>query len=279
MLRLIVHADDFGLSEAINDGILRSHREGILTATSLMANGDAFDHAVELCRRSPALDVGVHLTLVEERPLLDPDAVSSLVGADGRFHRHATVLARRYFSGRLCLDQVRKELDAQIRLVLSRGIRPTHLDSHQHAHMLPHLLRVVTELAREHDIPHVRYPAEKPTWYMVTTPYRARRALELLGMSALCLFGRRAPVRRTDHFVGFYFGGDLGTHNLRLIINSLPRTGTCELMCHPGLPDPETRHAHWGYHWQEEFEALVDPAIAVLIRSRDIALISFRDLQ
>src|SRR5262245_59394055 len=100
MLQLIVHADDFGLSEPVNRGILQAHQQGILTSTSIMAGGTSFRHAVDLARANPSLDIGVHLTLVEERPLLPASELSSLVDGSGRFYSHASVLTRRYLMGR-----------------------------------------------------------------------------------------------------------------------------------------------------------------------------------
>ena len=152
MLQLIVHADDFGLSEKVNEGILQAHRLGILTSASVMANGAAFEHAIEMWRSLPSLDLGIHLTLVEEQPVLDPAMVPSLVNETGQFYRHATIFAKRYFMGKIRLGEVRRELAAQINKVMSRGVTISHLDSHQHVHMLPQVLRVTLELAGEFGI-------------------------------------------------------------------------------------------------------------------------------
>jgi len=278
MLKLIVHADDFGLSQRINEGIRQAHCEGILTSTSLMANGAEFNHAIEICREMPTLDVGVHLTLVEERPILGAHTVPSLVDPDGKFHRHATILTKHYLRGKVCLDQVRLELDAQIRKVVSHGVRVTHLDGHQHAHMLPQILRITVDLARQYGIPYVRYPSERLGLYMLKEKGAIARTLQLLALNFLSLLGRSASVQRTDHFVGFYFGGRLNKGNLLKVIEHLPRTGTCELMCHPGADDPETTHAHWGYRWPDELHALLDQEVTDSLRRRAVQLISYREL-
>src|SRR5213592_207307 len=150
MPKVIVHGDDFGLSERINEGILQAHRHGILTSSSIMANGEAFDQAAALARSTPSLDVGVHLTLIEERPLLSAAEVSTLVNGDGRFHAHATRFGARYFSARINLEEVRRELEAQVEKVLAAGLVPSHLDSHQHVHVLSGILRIVVELSRKY---------------------------------------------------------------------------------------------------------------------------------
>jgi hopanoid biosynthesis associated protein HpnK len=279
MLKLIVHADDFGLSKQTNDGILKSHLDGILTSTSLMANGAAFDHAVSLCSKVPTLDVGLHLTLVEELPILDPHHVASLVDRQGKLCRHATVFTTRYFAGRIDFDEVRAEMEAQIQKVRSHGLRISHLDSHQHVHMLPEILRITVALARKYGINVVRFPREALQPYMLRAPWGIPRVGQLLWLRFLCSSGRHAEVFRTDHFVGFFFGGKLDKERLRIVLDYLPRTGTCELMCHPGLDDPATRYAHWGYHWPDELNALLDPDIADFLRSRCVSLTSYRDLQ
>jgi predicted glycoside hydrolase/deacetylase ChbG (UPF0249 family) len=160
-LRLIVHGDDFGLAAAVNEGITQAHRHGILTSTSLIACGAAFDHAVSWSRETPSLDVGVHLTLVEEEPLQPPSSIPTLVTDSGRLHRNAWTFTRRYVTGQISLREVRLELDAQIRRVTEAGITPSHLDSHQHLHALPGIMRIVVELARRHQIAAVRLPRER----------------------------------------------------------------------------------------------------------------------
>jgi chitin disaccharide deacetylase len=165
--RLIVHADDFGLSEAVNRAVIAAHEHGIVTATSLMAGGDAFEHAVSLAKACPTLDVGVHLTLTEQRSVAPAEDVPSLVDAAGTLAPHAIRFAVRYLRGAVALADVRTELDAQIRRVIDYGLAPSHLDGHQHVHVLPGIARVVAELARNYGIRAVRCPAERLRGYMI----------------------------------------------------------------------------------------------------------------
>ncbi|MHC4414588.1 MAG: carbohydrate deacetylase [Planctomycetota bacterium] len=277
MPNLIVHGDDLGLSPAVNEGILEAHTEGILTSASIMANGEAFEHAVALVRATPSLDVGIHLTLVEERPLLAPDRVGSLVDAGGRFHRHATAFALRYCTGRIGLDEVRSELDAQIRRVLSEGLRISHLDSHQHLHVLPGVLRVVAGLADRYDIPAIRLPAERLPGSILKRPPLIRAA-QLLILRLLCRRATHLRLATTDHFVGFLHGGRLDERVLPEVLESIPPQGTCELMCHPGRADPAGRYRHWGYRWADELRALTAPDLGRRLTALDIRLCSWRDL-
>jgi chitin disaccharide deacetylase len=278
MLKLIVNADDLGISEAVNEGILEAHLNGILTSASVMANGVAFEHAMRLCRSIPSLGLGIHLTLVEEAPLLSAAAIPSLVDRGGRLHRDATTFMRKYVAGKIHLQDVWSELEAQIRKVLSQGIEISHLDSHQHLHMLPQIRDITIALANKYNIPAIRVPREHLRPYMLRRAGGISRLCQLFVLNAFCRLGKKMPARRTDRFVGFFFGGNLHKENLHKLLQSLPISGTCELMCHPGMEDPTTRYSHWGYHWSEELSALTDPEIPKILRRQRIDLISYRQL-
>jgi hopanoid biosynthesis associated protein HpnK len=277
-LGLIVHADDFGLSEAVNEGILDAHLNGVLTSTSIMASADAFGHAIAIARANDTLDIGIHLTLVEERPILDPDSIPSLVDGEGRFHRHATVFAGKYFQKKISLDDVRRELDAQIRKVLATGVRVSHIDSHQHLHMLPGVLKVALELANKHGISRVRFPREAIRPYMFRKAAGLNRVAQLAALNMFCSSGKHGFPTSTEHFAGFYFGGSLNTENLLELVSHLPWSGTCELMCHPGHSDPSASRAHWGYRWPDELEAVKNADVSAALKARGIRLISWRDV-
>lgn len=276
--RLIVHADDFGISEAVNHGIVHAHRRGILTSTSVMANGRAFEHAVALAKDNPALDIGVHLTLTEEQPVTDAAAAAGLSDEHNRFPPHVVRLAARHAFGRVSLAAVRAELDAQIRRVVDAGIAPSHLDGHQHVHVLPGIAGIVAELARIYNVRTVRYPAERVRGYMLRDPRKARRLAEQV---ALGLFSASSPLRelkRIDEFAGFYFGGKLDETNLATVLGDLPAGRTTELMCHPGDDDARRHYGHWQYSWAAERDALSSPRIRDLVAARGVQLISYRDI-
>jgi len=268
-LKLIVNADDFGISEAVNRGIAEAHDRGIVTSTSLMATGAAFEHAVELARSRPRLAVGVHLVLSEHAPLTGA-AARSLAGPDGNFLPHVVQLLRRALQRGISGAEVREELDAQIRRVRSAGMAISHLDGHQHAHVLPGVARVVAELAAEHGIAAVRYPVERVRAYMLR---HGRRLAEQAVLSLFCASSPLKPLRRSDDFVGFYFGGRLDEGNLATVLAGLPAAGTVELMCHPGdeRMQPTDR---WEYAWAAERDALTSPRIRELIAARGVQLVS-----
>jgi predicted glycoside hydrolase/deacetylase ChbG (UPF0249 family) len=274
--RLIVHGDDFGIDESVNSGIVEAHRRGILTSTSLIANGRAFEHAVALAKACPTLDVGVHLTLTEERPLAPGPAVAGLAEAD-RLPRDVWRLAARLALGRVPLAAVRAELDAQIRRVRDAGLAPSHLDGHQHVHVLPGVARVVAELARGYGIRTVRYPAERVRGYMLRNLRSARRVAEQVALGFCCALSPLKDLRQIDDFVGFYFGGRLDERNLATVLAGLPAGRTTELMCHPGGGDSRD-YGHWRYSWAEERDALLSPRIRELVEARGVRLISYRDV-
>jgi hopanoid biosynthesis associated protein HpnK len=271
--RLIVHADDFGLDEPVNRGIVEAHDRGIVTSVSLMATGAAFDDAVALARSRPNLDVGVHLVLTEDRPLT---GASSLVGSEGRFPPHVTQLTGKRMRGAIDLEDVRAELDAQVRRVRATGLAVSHLDGHQHVHVLPGIAAVVADLAAAHGIAAVRYPAESVRPYMLRKPHRFKRVAEQVAVAAASALSPLKGLRRSDEFVGFYFGGRLDEANLARVLAGLPAGRTVELMCHPGGEGAHT--VDWQYEWVAERDALTSPRIRELVAARGIQLVSYRDV-
>lgn len=277
-LSLIVHADDFGLSETVNDGIRYAYLNGILTSTSIMPTGKAFSDAVSLLRSLPDLDIGIHLTLVEERPLLPPDRIDTLVDNNGHLHPHARIFIRKHLQGRIDSHQIQAEFDAQIRKVMDTSLRVTHIDTHQHLHALPSVLKIVISLAQKYGIKRIRKPTERLKGNMFHEFSAFPRLVQMLVLNTFCRAGNWKDILHTDHFAGFFYGGRLSINNLRVLINSLPNQGTCELMCHPGAADESHKYAHWDYNWSDELGALIHNDIAQLIHENAIRLISYRDL-
>ncbi len=268
---LIVNADDLGISETVNAGIAEAHRNGIVASTSLMAVGRAFDHAIDLCRILPALDVGVHLTLVAEKPLLKHTS----------FPPNIPALLKYLLQKRIQLPEIKAEWSAQIERVLNCGIRVTHLDSHQHLHVLPGLLTLTFDLARQYQIPFVRIPMEDRR---VAWPVSSHGIIRMAGAMALRASCRVAhPPQKmpsgyeSPRFLGFYEGGRLNMESLERILRYLKPGKVYELMCHPGFTPKEPEIQGWNYGHQTELGALVNPSVPSLIASLNIRLCSFAD--
>jgi hopanoid biosynthesis associated protein HpnK len=267
---LVVNADDFGFTPDVNEGIVEAHRHGILTATTLMANGAAFDDAVKLAREVPSLDIGCHLVLIGGRSLTTasalPRSVPQLLGA----------LARREI-------RVYEELAAQIRRILDAGVRPTHLDTHKHTHLAPPVLDAVARLGEEFGIRWVRRPFDFPLNALRGTVPRVKR----MTSDALGLLRRRFHrvlerhgCRTTDHFAGFQITGRFRTDQLVELLNVLPE-GSTELMCHPGrcgkaLLNAPTRLKESREH---ELAALVAPEVRQALERNRIELVTYRGLE
>ena len=160
MRQLIVNADDFGLTTQVSWGILDAHRGGIVTSTTLMANGGAFDIAVSMARREYALGIGVHLNLTEGLPVSPAWKIPTLVDHQGRLHLSPRRLAQGIMTRQVSLADVETELWQQIWKVVRAGILPTHLDGHKHVHVLPGVSDIVIRLAQEFSIPSIRCPGE-----------------------------------------------------------------------------------------------------------------------
>lgn len=265
MKSLIVTADDVGLHRGMTDGALQAHEAGIVTACSVVANGAAFHHAVERLRDHPRLSVGVHLTLVEERPVA-PD-VDSLVGAGGLLHGSYYDFVPRYFARRIRIDDVEREFRAQIEAILGAGITLQHANGHQHLHLLPRIFTLVQRLAEEYRIPYVRIVDEK----------KHGRGLRHTSVSVLSRLGRaartRARLRTNDRTIGVTHAGHMSTSALIALLDDVD--GLTELVCHPGLNDAELHQAYdWAYEWEAETAALCDPALRDAIASRGIDLVT-----
>ncbi|HEX4167417.1 MAG TPA: ChbG/HpnK family deacetylase [Bryobacteraceae bacterium] len=241
MRELIINADDFGFTRDVNDGIVRAHREGVLTSTTLMANGAAFDHAVALAHATPRLDVGVHLVLVQGTSLLTgkplPNSPAKLPLA------------------LLSLD-LEAEMRAQIQKVIAAGIHPTHLDTHKHTHLIPQVFRTAARLAGEFGIPYLRLP-------LVAAPFFKRLA-------------RPYPVSFTQHLIGFRLTGSLTEQTFGQALANLP-DGLSEFMCHPGLLTAELAAAPTRLKESRvrELEALISPRIHTLLNDSGVRLRGF----
>ena len=267
--QLVVNADDFGFTPDVNAGIVEAHQRGILTATTLMANGDAFDDAVRLTREVPALDVGCHLVLIGGRSMFSgkplPSSVPLLLAA----------IAKRQIP-------IYEELSAQVRATLKAGIRPSHLDTHKHTHLAPPVLDAVARLSAEFGISWVRRPFDLPLTAarggaprlkqftndaMQVMRRRFHRALELQG------------CRSTDHFAGFLLTGRFHTAELVGLLDMLPE-GSTELMCHPGRCGDTLRAAHTRLKEsrQRELDALISPDVRQALVRNGIELVNYRQL-
>ncbi|HSB08379.1 MAG TPA: ChbG/HpnK family deacetylase [Blastocatellia bacterium] len=284
MKKLIVNADDFGFTTGVNAGIVRAFKEGIVTSATIMANGEAFDDAVDLALSNPGLGVGCHLALVGGRPITRADEVPSLVDNQGFLPRTLSQLLSRLARGSVRPDEIVRELRAQVGRMVSAGVTPTHLDSHKHSHVHPQIMRAVAAIANEFGINCVRNPFEKvfSRGTVSTLTHVKQTVLSAAVAPGAIWFKRLAQehgLKTTDRFFGVKVTGLLDSAAIRSIMESLI-DGTAELMCHPGLYDAELEHSptRLKRQRQHELEALIDPGVKELAAARGISLISYREL-
>jgi chitin disaccharide deacetylase len=256
LTRLIINADDFGFTTDVNAGIVDAHRNGVLTSTTLMANGEAFSEAVRLARETPTLDIGCHLVLVQGRSVVSGRAFPE------RLQDVYIALAKGDID-------VYRELRAQIEKILAAGLLPTHLDSHKHTHVVPKVFRAVVRLAHEFGIPNVRLPLDTT----LPVPDISRRLLRRY----YARLAREYNVRMTDHFIGFRMTGSLTESSFTAALRLL-RDGITEFMCHPGYLGSELKSAATRLKESRvlELEALVSPRVRQLMAAESIHLEAFR---
>jgi chitin disaccharide deacetylase len=262
--QLVVNADDFGFTPDVNDGILHAHINGILTATTLMATGSAFDHAVTLARQHPSLDIGVHLQIVQgpslSRPYPLPPTIPALIAALAAGHW-----------------DVDREFSLQIEKILASGLRPTHLDTHKHTHLHPKVLAAVARASSAYNIPFVRRPFDLP----VPAPLSTRLTIACM-RTQRGNFERtlaRDQARSTGHFIGFAWTGNFTAATLLEHLPNLP-PGSTEFMCHPGFCREPLRAARTRLKQsrEQELAALTDPAVRRCLVSCGIELTNYAGL-
>lgn len=279
MKRFIVNADDFGLHTEINKGIIKGYQEGFITSTSIMPSAPAYEEAVELAKNNPSLGIGIHLTLVGGvNSVLPKEKVSTLLDAEGRFLPDYVAFAKRYYSGGIKSSQLEAELRGQIEQVLDTGLTITHIDSHQHTHVLPGINKLVLKLCCEYNIKRIRIPRED---YFFSGGFTAGVGRKI-GRAGLSFCAQMAAWRADklgiaypEHFFGMLAGGHLNARLVGNIIRSLPE-GTSELMTHPGLNATALGKVFtWQYHWEDELESYLDSGNRDLLAKERVELINF----
>jgi predicted glycoside hydrolase/deacetylase ChbG (UPF0249 family) len=271
---LIVNADDYGLTPGISHGILRAHRDGIVTSASVLAIGPAYPKVAHLLAEHPTLGVGVHLAAVgEDPPLLSRSEVPTLFTKRGHLYEKWSGFLARASLGRVDPDDIRREFTAQLELVQELGVTITHLDAHQHLHLWPPMCRVVLDLAKQFGIPAVRVPRYRPT--SITGV-----GVTVLGHRLARCAGQAGLLHPADA-VGIEVAGKLDNRRLRRLLSRMAARGrpTVELTVHPGEDDdPDRVRYRWGYRWPEEMEALIGDAAHRAVTDFGFTLGTYADL-
>jgi predicted glycoside hydrolase/deacetylase ChbG (UPF0249 family)/2-polyprenyl-3-methyl-5-hydroxy-6-metoxy-1,4-benzoquinol methylase len=271
---LVVNADDYALTEGVCRGVLEAHRRGIVTSTSVLAVGRAFARCGPWLRDAPGLGVGVHLAAVgEDAPVLEARQIPSLVDDRGRLPRTWRDFTARWLARRIDPADLAREFEAQVATVAELGVPLTHLDTHQHLHLLPDVAEIVLGLARRARIEAVRVPRS--------------RGLRRGGLAVTCLaeaLARRAAqlgIRFTEDAAGFDEAGALDAEGLSRALDTLAAGGgrTLDLATHPGTEaDDERARFRWAFRWPQELAALTHEGLPETIARRGLKLVSYAAL-
>jgi hopanoid biosynthesis associated protein HpnK len=283
--RLIVNADDFGLTAGVNCAIVEGNRHGIVTSATLMANAQASEAAIDLARAQPGLKTGCHVVLIDGVPLAAN--LPSLTNGSARFRSSLKEFAMAAVRKKLAVEEIEREVEAQVRKLQSSGITLTHVDSHKHTHMFPHVLRPLLRVARACGIRAVRNPFEPmrswPSRMVLATPGLWLRSVGVTAFGMFAAEFRRAikeqGIVSTDGTVGIAVTGLLDQPKLLRIFEALPE-GTWELVCHPGYSDADLQSAGTRLTQSREIElaALTSEVTKKTLARLKIELISYADL-
>lgn len=296
MLRLIVNADDFGLTSGVNRGIADAHAKGIVTSSTLMANGATFAEAIEIARATPGLAVGCHVTLVDGTPVSAPDEVPSLLNRGGnangsnansqntRFRTAFGSFALASTLGKLRADEIEAEATAQLHKLQTAGIQVSHFDTHKHVHLFPKVLAPLLRAAKACGVSAVRNPfGPVRVLHLRAQPASWKRWTQVGILNSLSGKFRRAVsksgLRTTDGTIGVVGTGSMTPELFQLLLKTIP-SGTWEFVCHPGYLDDDLRAA--GTRLLEsretELQMLTAPSMPEFLQRHDIVLSSYRDL-
>jgi chitin disaccharide deacetylase len=254
--RIVINADDFGLCRGVNDAVVKAHTEGVLTSTTVMVNMPAAEKAVELAKTLPALGIGVHLNLTEGSPIARDIRTNCLINPQNKFALKPGELFILSMTNSRVREAIKLELEAQIRWLLDRGLRPTHLDSHKHVHCLPVIFKIVCELAKRYGISAVRWPLERQKFTSGDWPKPDRKSLirsHIIRNLARINRFQNSKYFKTDEFLGVAHTGQISVDFFKAVsLYSL--APAIEIMTHPG------------------FAAGIDPAASRLVEQREYEL-------
>ena len=282
---LVINADDFGVSLGTNRGIERAHRKGLLTSTSIMPSGPAFDDAVKVARRNPRLGIGIHLSLTWGNSCLPKKTIPDLVDSDQYFYPSFLGLIVKIIFKKVARIQIRKEFEAQIQRVLKAGIKPDHLNGQVHVHFFPYVFPIVLSLAKKYKISYVRIPLEPLFATPTFTSFVKWGFLQMIGI----ILRTRSELPKNDvRFFGVLFTSKM-TKDIIIKIVQLKENSIVEILSHPG--EHNLRKTNFSYTRQRvdefllsksrllELIALTNKELLTYIKSRNFKLTTFAGLK
>ena len=271
---LIVTADDFGAAHEVNDAVERAHRDGILTAASLMVTGDAAEDAVARAKTMPSLGVGLHVVLVEGRPALPPEQLPHLVDASGQLRTDMVRVAINIFTKPDARAQLRAEVEAQFARFAATGLPLDHVNAHKHFHLHPTIASIILSVGRRYGMKAIRAPIEPADVLNRIEPGSGKFDIARPWARLVRHRMRRAGMLVPDQVFGLAWSGALDTGRLRGLVEHLP-DGLTEIYAHPATgPYPGSAP---GYAYAEELAALTDGLAKDRVLGNGVALGRFVD--
>lgn len=283
MKTLIVTADDFGLSPAVNQAVEQAFNKGILTTTSLMVGAPQAQDAVERARRNPGLRVGLHVVVARGRPLLPANQIPDLVDANGYFPNNLFLSGVRFFFIPRIRRQLEQEIEAQFMAFNAFGLKFDHVNAHNHMHLHPTVFGLILKIGRKYGVRSIRIPYEPllPVWRAWRESLIQRICMTLfLGPWVKLLRSRitRAGLNCNDYIFGLFDTGRMETERVLKLLPCLP-DGVSELYCHPAVADlPGDRPLQDHTSCARELETLLSEQVQALMQALPVKLISFSDI-
>lgn len=278
MKRLIVSADDFGMAKGINEGIAMACKDGIVTNINVMPAGDAFYDCLTRLKNIGPAEIGAHLALTQISPLASPGRIPTLLNKDGCFHKNYKSFFLKLFLGKIKREEIYAELKSQMDRLKAVGIPVTNLSSHEHVHLYPEILEIFIALAKEYDIPAIRYVHRD----VMAGPVGFKK---LYKKAVLAFFERgsgrmikKSGLKYTDNFMGLLDSGNLEEETLINMFKIMP-CGTTELVAHPGLLSPEVLdRCVFHERCETDLASLISGRVKKFIGDNGIELINFSAL-
>lgn len=281
MKKVIVNADDFGLSRGINEGIVQAHKEGILTSATLLANMPGFEQAVDLAKQNKNMGTGVHLNIVRGHPVSKASKVRSLLDGENKFFARIPLILRKALTGKIDLREVELEYRAQIEKILASGLKVSHFDSEKHTHVFSPFFKIAVKLAKDYNIKKIRFINEMCFSFRVAQ--MAKAFFASLSCKTMKKSIQEEGILITDKFYGICQSGEISASWLKRVLWRL-KNGVTEIMVHPGFLTPdvlELKNEFGPYYINKsreaELEALQDGEVKEIIASQKIQLITFHE--
>jgi chitin disaccharide deacetylase len=279
--QVIITADDFGLSSGVNRAVEQAWQEGILTCASIMPGATAFDEAVEIARRNPGLQVGLHLTLVQGKSVLPPEQIPGLVDSAGNFGNNPVTSGMRYFFDKGLYKQIKREIEAQILKVRAAGIQLSHLDGHLNIHLHPTVFAFLTDLMPRYGITSFRLARERLSHNLRFDNQRIPgKLIERIIFGSLAYHSRsqlkRLAISYANEVKGVLNSGRMTEGYLLNILDGLQQ-GLTEIYFHPGiLPDAEITRRMPDYRHMDELAAITSPAVREKLKELRITVQNYQ---